>query len=89
VSSKPSQEGAAKVIRLLAHIDTLGAEIVDLRRAAQRLKEAEHDYGATQRELWKALESMDCASSGNTGFEGRMGWLLGEMWRQLTAKETR
>ena len=89
MSSKPYPGGVAEVVKLLSEVDALDAEAKRLRPAAQRLKEVEAQSETLRRRLPELLRSMDVESPGNFGWEGRMGWFLAEMRRQLLDRWTR
>ena len=93
MSGKPSPEGAQKLLellecreKLLAEVAAAQAKVNALSEATARLGEARDTLGATTREIGRLLDSMDCSSVGNFGFEGRMGWLMGEMRRLILLK---
>lgn len=83
MSSQPSPSGAAKAIELIDRAASLDHEIKQLRPMAVRLKKAEEERSIVGREIGEHLRSMDCDSPGNFGWEGRFGWLLAEVLRQV------
>jgi hypothetical protein len=94
MSSSPSPEGAQKLLALLekeegllVELEAARVEEAALNRAVIRRKSAETFLYATTKEIGALLDSMDCSSAGNWGFEGRMGWLLMEMRKLIIAKE--
>ena len=90
MSGKPHREGAFEIIRAARRLGELAVRIPHLRREADAAKQALDDATTEQthikRTLAELLNSMDCSSTGNFGWEGRVGWLLGEVIRQLDAE---
>jgi DNA repair ATPase RecN len=89
MSGKPYPEGVTQVIRHLERIEQLNDRISELAPLVVELKNARAEIEAVSEELGSMLSKMDVESQGNYGFEGRMGWFLSEMRRQIlsSAKE--
>lgn len=86
MSSLPHPEGVVEVVKLLADVDALESEAAKLRPMAQRLHAVEAELREHRKRLPGLLQSMDLAATGHFGWEGRMGWFLAEMRRQLVAR---
>lgn len=93
MSRLPSPEGAQQMIsllerveKLMVEVETARLEVVALAGAKKRYDDAAAKLEGATRELGKLLESMDCSSLGNAGWEGRIGWLMLEMRRVLLSK---
>ncbi len=82
MSSKPSEQGVEELRKLLKNLRELGAEITDLREKTARLKAAEEAYGRNYHAVCELLKKMDTDNTGNAGWQGRLVWLLGELYRQ-------
>lgn len=87
MSGKPSPSGAKRAIEILTRvaqltetIDTLGPEV---RQKTAQLKALGEERHQLQSELGKLMRKMDCDSPGNFGWEGRMSWLVAEMYKQM------
>jgi hypothetical protein len=86
MSSKPSHDGVAflreraaafrenddKLHRLIAQRDQLNRDIELLT----------NERSAAFKDMHQQLTKMDCASNGNTGWEHRVAWMLGELVTQ-------
>ncbi len=82
MSSKPDADGVDNLRRLLSERMELVEEITAIRSAAERLEELELKYRIVSNNVIEQLEEMDCKSNGNTGWEGRITWMLTELMRQ-------
>lgn len=93
MSRKPYPEGATKLIRLARRIGELETQVPELCKhaimAMQVRDAAEKKLSELKNEFREHLDSMDCDSTGNFGWEGRVGWLLGEVVRQIDAEKPR
>lgn len=96
MSGKPSPAGAAKLLELLERADGLLVEVERSRKEEKAQREAlqitveirtraEEALATTTKAIGALLTEMDCASVGNWGFEGRMGWLMLELRRRIVA----
>lgn len=89
MSRLPSPDGVTEIVKLLAEVDALDAEVAELRPTVEplvtRLQAAETKARELRAKLPELLRSMDVESPGNFGWERRMGWFLAEMRRQITA----
>lgn len=86
MSSKPHSEGAKRLIEIVREDRKLRREALALGKAIKRLKEVEDQLHALNKEFVDLLVSMDCESTGNAGWQGRTGWLIGEIIRQMEAE---
>lgn len=86
MSGKPSPDGVAETIALLEKVAGLDREIEAIVRQLPRLALAKSERETAFRELVEKVDGMDVAQRGNAGWEGRMGWFLGELLRQVSAK---
>lgn len=84
MSGKPYPAGVTEAVKLMTRAEALVKEIQELQPKAKRLEQAELEYGVSQQELKKLLESMDLTSSGHYGYMERLSWFLQEMKRQKT-----
>ena len=85
MSRNPSPEGVAELRALLLRRRQLAEEIVELQQKTKRLAEAEREGHDVGNAIIEKLESMDCASSGNGGWAGRIMWMLDQLERQAGA----
>src|SRR5687767_11897767 len=79
MSSKPSPDGVAKLRELATLKRNLENEMESLRPTIKRWNEIPNQIKAADKEIIKQLENMDCRSSGNFGYEGRVLWMLAEL----------
>lgn len=86
MSGKPSEKGVEELRGLLKNLRELGAEITDLRQKTARLKHAEEAYSRNYQAVITLLKEMDTESKHNAGWEGRLIWLLGELYRQAVCE---
>lgn len=84
MSNKPSVESVAALRSLLKRRNEIYDEMMALRAKIAQLEVLERDYVDLSREVMDALENMDCKTSGNTGWEARILWLLGQLERQAS-----
>lgn len=89
MSTNPHPEGVADVVAMLRDIELLEVEVAELRPKAKRLVEAEKQIAEERTKLAERLRAMDLESPGNYGWEGRMGWFVAEMRRQIIAVQRR
>lgn len=90
MSGRPYPEGVAEVIENLETIAKLESEIEELeprvRADVARLKVVRDALAETMRLVESRLEKMDVTRTGNFGWPGRFGWLLGEFMRQIKGR---
>lgn len=89
MSGKPHSAGVTQVLDLLEDMRRTLAEVHDLQAKVIRLKSLEASYTAAGRKYDELLRSMDLATSGNIGWEGRMQWFLTELARQSAERALR
>jgi hypothetical protein len=91
MSGKPSESGVANFILELSRMSEAQSLIWTLSREIEtrqtELKKQQELYRVANEQVFKMLEQMDVEASGNTGYEGRMSWFLGELYRQLIARK--
>lgn len=82
MSSLPSKDGVSDLRDLLRRQRHILIELDTASKAAARLESLRDEASSTHREIVKSLENMDCASSGNAGWERRIIWMLDELDKQ-------
>jgi hypothetical protein len=86
MSSRPSPQGAAKVLELLRSLETTGAALAqaehDHARLSKLLPCLREEHARIHRGITEALDGMDVARNGNFGWEGRVVWFLAELAKQ-------
>lgn len=92
MGGKPYPAGVARVVELLDTVATCDEEIGVLRDRistdTEKLKSLSERRFRAWDEYRKLMKDMDVSSEGHFGFEGRAGWFLAEMRRQLRAAAT-
>jgi len=85
MSGFPNAPAIAITHALIAKSGELRDEILQLRatikQATLRMRDAEEEFAAVNRDRHKEMERMDLTSSGNTGYENRMTVFLTELIR--------
>lgn len=87
MSSLPSKEGVAHLLRLASDIATYTSQseyYAHLVTENTRVhKDMVFKLNTAQEELKKQLENMDCVERGNIGWERRITWMFAEIARQV------
>ncbi len=76
MSGRPNTDNVAHLRALLSERRLLIAEIIELQKKEKRLAEADRERHEVEKAIMKVLESMDCSSPGNAGWESRIMTLL-------------
>lgn len=91
MSSKPTPTGAKRAVEILTRCaqltDTIGTLGPEVRSKTVQLKALEEERHGLQRELGQLMRSMDCDAPGNMGWEGRVTWLVAEMFKHMKEGE--
>lgn len=86
MSNTPSEEGIKKLRAVIDRLSIIDEDAKLLRKQlAERevsLKALEEETSQLARKVPELLQSMDLASSGNSGWEVRLVWALRELARQ-------
>jgi hypothetical protein len=88
MSRTPHPDGVTEFRETLARFNEISKEFAQLSDAVARLPIVTRVREETYRKLLKQMEEMDISSSGNTGWEGRIIWFLGELDRQASKGKT-
>lgn len=85
MSLGPTVSGVAGLRDLAVRYQSLGEELTtldgEIKSRQKRLQTVQGDYEETRGRIIKQLESMDCDSRGNTGWEYRVAMMLAELTR--------
>lgn len=86
MSGKPHPQGATRTIEIIGRMEAIRAESEALdssiRVAQAKLQPLREEYAQLMSEFDKLIMSMDLHAPANAGYEGRMAWFLGEIYRQ-------
>ncbi len=82
MSRKPDREGVQYLREVAKNFISLSREVTEMEKVASLLPRKREELAAIGREITNALEKMDCSSSVNFGWEGRIGWMICELVRQ-------
>lgn len=90
MSSKPSSGGVKELVLAteeLAEVEaSLRVTVPERDRLVAEVASLESRRAAASERLQSLLRAMDVEATGNFGWEGRFGWLLGEFRRQLLSR---
>jgi septation ring formation regulator EzrA len=93
MSRSPNYGGVKKLRELAARYRTLLDEsyILSERIASDthNLNKVNDEFIKTKQEIVTTLEEMDCATSGNGGWENRIAWMLAEFEKQVSTDNGR
>jgi hypothetical protein len=82
MSSLPSKDGVANLRVLLRRQRHILMELDKAKKEAAKVESLQEEASSAHREIIKVIEGMDCASSGNYGWESRVIWILDELDKQ-------
>lgn len=79
MSSLPDSDKVMKLRGLIRKHRTLSKELSEAHAVAAKIENLSEETRSVHREVLRVLESMDCKSSGNFGWEQRLMWMLTEL----------
>lgn len=82
MSSLPSSDGVKKLRELIHKHKEWNKQLLDARAVAAKIEYLSEEVRTIHSEVLKTLESMDCKSDGNAGWERRIMWMLTELITQ-------